>query len=103
MLRQIVGIVPTLIIVRVGLGMSVESSSSTASGTAARSGTGQWQVGVPTLDSETSFTSQPSRHVLGVMRSQQGDVEKGINADAKLGPEDRSYDYGVARPQGGRF
>ncbi|KAJ7040871.1 hypothetical protein C8F04DRAFT_1253373 [Mycena alexandri] len=106
MLRQIVGIVPTLIIVRVGLGMSVESSSSTASGTAgagARSGTGQWQVGVPTLDSETSFTSQPSRHVLGVMRSQQGDVEKGINADAKLGPEDRSYDYGVARPQGGSF
>ncbi|KAJ7712848.1 hypothetical protein B0H16DRAFT_1623433 [Mycena metata] len=107
MLRQIVGIVPTLIIVRVGLGMSVESSSSssTASGTAAGAGsrTGQWQVGIPTLDSETSFTSQPSRHVLGVMRAQQGDAEKGMNADAKLGLEDRSYDYSVARPQGGRF
>ncbi|KAJ6605453.1 hypothetical protein DFH09DRAFT_1121395 [Mycena vulgaris] len=105
MLRQIVGIVPTLIIVRVGLGISVETSSSTASGTAAgaRSGTGQWQVAVPTLDSETSFISQPNRHVLGVMHSQQGDVEKGMNTGAKLGPEDRSYHYSVAKPQGGRF
>ncbi|KAJ6553052.1 hypothetical protein B0H19DRAFT_1236178 [Mycena capillaripes] len=91
MLRQVMGIVPTLIIVRVGLGVSVENSSSTASGTAAgaRSGTGQWQVAVPTFDSESSFTSQPNRHVLGVMRSQQGDVEKGLNTDTTLGPEDR--------------
>jgi len=101
MLRQVMGIVPTLIIVRVGLGISVESSSSTGSG--ARSGPGQWQVGVPTLDSETTFTSERSRPALGGLRWQKGDVEKGLNPDMNLRPEDRLYHYSVAKPEGSRF
>ncbi|KAJ7455847.1 hypothetical protein FB451DRAFT_1564853 [Mycena latifolia] len=101
MLRQIMGIVPTLIIVRVGLGISIESSSSTGAANGARSGAGQWQIGAPTLDSETSFAGETNRSFLGGLRSHQSDVEKGL--DPNPGPDDRSYHYNVGKPQGGRF
>jgi len=66
MLAQIVGIVPTLIIVRIGLGLSVENAQSTVSTTAV-------------LDSDVYSRSRP--HILGIARSDNGsfnDLEKNV-------------------------
>lgn len=67
MLAQIVGIVPTLIIVRVGLEVSVQSTQSNSS--------------VTVLDSGVYSRSRP--HILGIIRSNQCetyDVEKNMGS-----------------------
>jgi len=77
MLRQVVGIVPTLIIVRVGLGLGAQGAESSA---AAKSSNLQ-------LDNEASFVSERSRHILGPVRPPRDnttldspDIEKGLNS-----------------------
>jgi len=79
MLRQVVGIVPTLIIVRVGLQVSL-GAQDVESSAAAKSSNLQ-------LNSETSFVSERSRHILGPVRPPRDnttldspDIEKGLNS-----------------------
>ncbi|KAJ7268112.1 hypothetical protein B0H12DRAFT_1067888 [Mycena haematopus] len=72
MLAQFVGIVPTLIIVRVGLGVSVQSRSNTSSEAV-------W-------DSDVYSRSRP--HILGIVRSDKSgnyDVEQNIQSSGSYG------------------
>ncbi|KAJ7154137.1 hypothetical protein C8R46DRAFT_1118781 [Mycena filopes] len=72
MLSQVVGIVPTLIIVRVGLGLSVQSRGNTSG-----------DVSAAVLDSEASMRN---RHILGsVGPSGRSDPEKGLPRPQGLG------------------
>ncbi|KAF7364062.1 hypothetical protein MSAN_01065000 [Mycena sanguinolenta] len=67
MLSQVVGIVPTLIIVRVGLGISVQSGSNVSSATL--------------LNSDVDSRSRP--HILGIVRSDKSgiyDLEQNIQS-----------------------
>jgi len=78
MLSQLVGIVPTLIIVRIGMGFGIERVESTGSSE-------------PTLDSEAYSRSRP--HVLGVIRPNHSgyyDVEKGLPAMASSHSQGKS-------------
>ncbi|KAJ7926171.1 hypothetical protein B0H13DRAFT_1089558 [Mycena leptocephala] len=75
MLSQLVPIVPTLIIVRIGLGLGIERVESTGSSAL-------------TLDSDNDVHSRSRPHILGVIRPNNSgyyDVEKGLPAMASQG------------------
>ncbi|KAJ6501854.1 hypothetical protein C8R45DRAFT_974524 [Mycena sanguinolenta] len=72
MLAQVVGIVPTLIIVRLGLGVSVQNRSNASSATA--------------VDSDVYSGSRP--HILGIIRSDKSgnyDLEQNVQRSESYG------------------
>ncbi|KAJ7121740.1 hypothetical protein C8R43DRAFT_1033357 [Mycena crocata] len=83
MLRQVVGIVPTLIIVRVGLGVSVQNVESS----------------VASAEALDSSTYSGRCHVLGVepSRSTPYDLHRERVYDLEKGS---GYSYGIGKPQG---
>ncbi|KAJ7202388.1 hypothetical protein GGX14DRAFT_654388 [Mycena pura] len=97
MLRQVMGIVPTLIIVRVGLGLGAAQGAESSASAAAKSGSN--------LDSEAGFvpvSAERSRHILGPVRPMRDnttldspDIEKGLNS-----PYPFASAAGTSRAQG---
>ncbi|KAJ7453171.1 hypothetical protein FB451DRAFT_1520346 [Mycena latifolia] len=84
MLSQVVGIVPTLIIVRVGLGLSIQSIESA-------------------VEAARSMDSAPrSRHILGGLQStscQLDSVTESVGYDAAEKGTRPAYSYGKGKPQ----
>ncbi|KAJ6616334.1 hypothetical protein B0H10DRAFT_1399638 [Mycena sp. CBHHK59/15] len=84
MLAQVVGIVPTLIIVRVGLGVSVQSIESTVAAAKA-------------MDNDACCPKK--HHILGIVRPDQGmsyEDKESIPYDVEKG---KPYSYDTGRPQ----
>ncbi|KAJ7772832.1 hypothetical protein DFH07DRAFT_145571 [Mycena maculata] len=89
MLAQVVGIVPTLIIVRVGLGVSIQSIEGTVS----------------TAETRSDDVRPPSRrHILKISAPLEArlnyDCEKDPRCPSYHSEEETSYSYGIGRPQG---